>query len=106
MKIKCVLFGHKISAHTDSGYAICERCKMHSYYDNPFCNPEAKWPYFYTEAVLVMPFLNAKARISTMMYNYKNRNRLVGCTICKCQSRQKEWNGNTCPKCRQEDLPF
>ena len=36
----CFLFGHKISDTTDSGYATCDRCSAHEYYDREFTN---KW---------------------------------------------------------------
>lgn len=37
MKIKCFFFGHKISEENeDCGYAVCERCKAHEYYDSSF----------------------------------------------------------------------
>lgn len=60
MKLKCLLFGHKIANYTDSGYQICERCEMHEYYHaQPTIGedfPVASKFHFHSDGVLFKPF--------------------------------------------------
>ena len=106
MKLYCFFWGHKKSEENDSGFAICPRCNMHEYYDNPLCCSDAKWPYFYSDGVLLRPIFYLRRRVLAACLNYRNRNRLVGCTYCFQQSKAKQWKYNICPKCGEEELPF
>lgn len=106
MKIKCFLFGHKPAPYTDSGYEICERCKMHSFYDNPHCCDGAKWPYYYSDAVLLRPYLRIRFMIVSAIAQYSYKNRCISCDYCGEKSKAKEWHGDTCPKCNEVNLPF
>jgi len=106
MNARCFLFGHKPAPYTDSGYAICERCGMHSFYDNPHCCHEAKWPYYDSDAVLLRPYFYARQKIAFAMARHTERNKPRTCHYCFKSSKQKHWTGDTCPKCKEQNLPF
>lgn len=74
MKTKCLLFGHKISDSTDSGYQICERCGMHEYYharptigeDLPLVSKYS----FHSDGILFKPFLWLRWKVYWAKYDF------------------------------------
>lgn len=79
---------------------------MHSFYDNPNCNHEAKWPYYDSDAVLLCPYFYVRHKIELIIAWRKRRIRLITCHHCGKSSKKKDWNGDTCPICKEQNLPF
>ena len=41
-----------------------------------------------------------------IVWKWRKRSAKERCTNCKKESLARKWNGNTCPNCGVEDLPF
>lgn len=114
MKLKCKLFGHKIGDLNDGGYAVCERCLMHSYYQAlPKSHPDSmndSEECFYDDAVLLRPFWKLNCFFDTIKEKIQSKIRYyfekTQCYYCGEISLQKDYIDYKCPKCGKEDLPF
>lgn len=107
---KCFMVGHSFEENlNDSGYGICDRCLMHSYYDN---DREIRgWPRMDNYPIW-MPLFNRTIRLSVYIRSrfFQLKKYLFYkeiCHECKQASFHRHWKNGMCPKCGyMEDLPF
>lgn len=109
-KWRCFLIGHSHKEElNDSGYAICDRCGMHEYYDNekdlrswPRMNDYPIWHPVYNKFISIKDFFSFKKNEIKEFFFGK-----TWCSYCETDFLTRKFKNGECPRCgQQDDLPF
>ena len=107
---RCFFIGHSDKEKlNDSGYAICDRCGMHEFYDNeealrswPRMKDYPIWGPFYNKLISIRDFLSFKKNEIKEFFFGK-----TWCSYCETDFLTRKFKNGHCPQCgEQDDLPY